>query len=226
LQFSLDLATQLIDLCAGDEFFRQQGGDLFVAFRSAADPVDILNVRSSTPAISTPFGEGDAYKPLVDAYRQEAQGKLKDLPTARRRWFSGHGIGAAHALLAAVELESVAAVYTFGAPRLGDKRFVRHFPCPVFRVVNDLDVMVTMPPPWHWRHIGAQKLINADGSLNAHPQAWNRLPSLMRQTVWLGEMLAQGLSTGYPRALHTLLTKVLKDHALESYQTRLRELRK
>jgi hypothetical protein len=84
--------------------------------------------------------------------------------------------------------------------------------------------MHSLPPPWKWRHAGKQILINADGSLNLHPNALNRLPSLLRQTVWLGELMAQGLASGYPRALHTLLNQVLGDHALDAYRTRLHAL--
>jgi hypothetical protein len=218
LDFSIALATRLIDLCMSGESVSRQGDELLVAFHSKADPAEILNVRSSTPIT----GNGHVYGPLLDSYRQEV--KPPSLSNANQIWLTGHGIGAAYAILAATELQNITGVYTFGAPRVGDREFVNNFPCPVFRVVNDLDVMVTMPPPWHWRHLGIQKLINSDGSLNPHPHAWNRLPSLTRQTVWLGEMLMQGLATGYPRSLHTLLTKVLNDHAPESYQTRLHAL--
>ncbi len=108
---------------------------------------------------------------------------------------------------------------------MGNSAFVLQFPCPVYRVVNNLDVMPTLPAAWKWRHTGEHKLINADGSLNLYPRPWNRIPSLLQQTVWLGRMLAEGLESGYPRPLYTLLNRVLGDHALTAYCDRLRALR-
>jgi pimeloyl-ACP methyl ester carboxylesterase len=231
--FSKKYACMLVDLCAaaesGDEpvCIRQEGDDLFAAFRGSGDPAEPLNVRGNRQAEGLPLGKGLGYGPLVEAYRAAVSGKLSTL-SASRVWLAGHGIGGAFALLAASELMAstgnVAAVYTFGAPRVADSQFAASLGCPVFRVVNNLDVMDSLPPPWKWRHAGKQILINADGSLNLHPNALNRLPSLLRQTVWLGELMAQGLASGYPRALHTLLNQVLGDHALEAYSTRLHAL--
>ncbi len=177
----------------------------------------------------TNVGPGEVYFPLANQFRQDIQAPLGEIPTTHRLWLSGHGVGGAYALLAAMQLaqqgHSLAAVYTFGAPRVGNSTFVRRFPCPVYRVVNDLDVMTTLPAAWNWRHAGQHKLINGDGSLNGNPRPWNRIPSLLRQTVWLGQMLVEGLQSGYPRPLYTLLNRVLGDHALPAYCARLRALR-
>jgi pimeloyl-ACP methyl ester carboxylesterase len=231
--FSAKQARTLVDLCVSAETSAQQllvieqGGELYAAFRAGGDPAEPLNVHGTKTPQGIPFGRGIGYGPLVEAYLDAAAGKL-DALAGKRVWLTGHGIGGVFALLAAAELlvegSDIAAVYTFGAPRVGDSQLVNALACPIFRVVNNLDVMATIPPPWRWRHAGRQILINADGSLNLHPNALNRLPSLLRQTLWLGEMLAQGLTSGYPRALHTLLNQVLGDHALESYRNRIHSL--
>lgn len=191
-----------------------------MAFRSAGDPLEIFNVRSSTRVEGIPFAGGLAHGPLFELYRSA----VKEKPLEPNLWLAGHGVGAAFALFAAAELPSVRGVYTFGAPRAGDAQFANKFPCIAYRVVNDVDIMETLPPPWRWRHIGKHKLINQDGSLNASPNPFNRMAGVTRQTVWLGEMLAQGLASGYPRALQTLISRVLADHAPASYQARLRAL--
>jgi hypothetical protein len=231
--FSLPLASALADLCAAAEtssnpiVIKRQGRDVFVAFRSDGDPAQIFNIRGTAEINGTPFGSGKGYGPLLEAYRREASGTLPALRAAGTRlWLSGHGIGGAFAIFSAVDLgQSVAAVYTYGAPRAGDRPLVRGLTCPVFRVVNNLDVMVTLPTAWAWRHVGQHKLLQADGSLNASPSLWNRLPSLSRQTVWLAQMLREGLWSGFPRAIFTLLQRVLSDHALSAYQEHLRALR-
>jgi len=221
-KFSLKHARLLVDLCvsaqsSGQELLIKEDGDeLYAAFYATGDADE-----SSRIAFTDGFG------PLVEAYRHAAAEKINAL-RGRTVWLTGHGMGGVFALLAAAELlaegGAVAAVYTFGTPRAGDAQFVKALLCPIFRVVNNLDVMATVPPPWRWRHAGKQILINADGRLNLHPNPVNRLPSLLRQTWWLGEMLAQGLTSGYPRALNTLLNQVLGDHALESYRNRLHAL--
>jgi len=231
--FSAKQACTLVDLCFSAEtsgeqvLIKEENGELYAAFRAGGDPAEPLNVHGTKTPKGIPFGRGTGYGPLVEAYLDTVAGKLNDL-SEKRVWLTGHGIGGVFALLAAAELlvagGDIAAVYTFGAPRAGDSQFVNALACPIFRVVNNLDVMVTIPPPWRWRHAGKQILIQADGSLNLHPNPVNRLPSLLRQTVWLGEMLMQGLASGYPRALHTLLNQVLADHALESYRNRLHAL--
>jgi len=231
--FSAKKARNLVDLChtaesSGEQLLiKEEDGELYAAFRAGGDPAEPLNVHGTKSPQGIPFGPGTGYGPLVEAYLDAVGGKLSAL-SGRRVWLTGHGIGGVFALLAAAELlvagEDIAAVYTFGAPRVGDSQLVNALTCPIFRVVNNLDVMATIPPPWRWRHAGKHILINADGSLNLHPNPLNRLPSLLRQTVWLGEMMAQGLTSGYPRALHTLLNQVLGDHALESYRSRLHSL--
>jgi pimeloyl-ACP methyl ester carboxylesterase len=231
-EFSVGLAGRLIDLCIAAQtrpemfYTKSQGDDLFIAFRGQGDPAGIFNVRGSTEIKQVPFGGGYAYSPLAESYRAVVQDKLQHWP-AKRLWLAGHGIGAAYALLAAIDLHNqneVAAVYTFGCPRLGDKGFVRSLPCPVFRVVNNLDLMVTMPAPWNWRHAGRHYLITAQGRLLVNPQPWDRVPAMLRQTLWLGEMLADGLASGFPRAIYRLLTQVLGDHSAYSYRMRLHAL--
>jgi len=232
--FSISLASRLIELCAACEtqqessYTQAQGCDLFVAIRGVGDAAHLFNVRGATDVKEIPFGGGNAYGPLVESYVALIQAIVGRLPLGRRIWLTGHGVGGAYALLAAVELtkrqESVAAVYTFGSPRVGDKHFVRFLPFPVFRVVNNLDLMVTMPTPWKWRHAGRHLLIDARGRLLTSPNPWDRIPAMLRQTVWLGEMLADGLASGFPRAIYRLLAQVLADHAASSYRLRLQAL--
>ena len=234
LKFSLAMANQLANLCARLEAesealcAQDAGTDLFVALRGSGDASDILNLHGKTVVDGIRVGNGLAYGPLARQYQVSLSQSLPRFSGAKRLWLSGHGIGGAFAVIAAAMLceqgKNVAAVYTFGAPRVGDRGFVKGICCPVFRIVNDLDVMATMPTAWKWRHVGEHKLINANGSMNMNPNPINRFPSIMRQTAWLGEMLAQGLSSGFPRALNTLQERVWGDHALSVYCERLRAL--
>ena len=73
-------------------------------------------------------------------------------------FITGHSLGGALATLAAANLSgrSLATCYTFGAPRVGDKRFSDCLRTPVYRVVNPLDTVPLVPGWWRgYRHAGA-----------------------------------------------------------------------
>ncbi|HIG27528.1 MAG TPA: lipase family protein [Verrucomicrobiales bacterium] len=61
-------------------------------------------------------------------------------------YYTGHSLGAALATLAASSLPPNV-LYTFGSPRVGNRQFVETMAdLPVFRFVNDHDVVPTVPP--------------------------------------------------------------------------------
>jgi triacylglycerol lipase len=74
--------------------------------------------------------------------------ELKDIPL----YITGHSLGAALATIATQSLEHnlkiremIAACYTFGSPRVGDKHYDREFKSPIYRVVNTTDVVTVIP---------------------------------------------------------------------------------
>jgi hypothetical protein len=75
-------------------------------------------------------------------------------------YYAGHSLGGALAVLAA-SLRPPAAVYTFGAPRVGDRAFAKAMSSiPVYRIVNHRDIVPTVPPsdiPFNFCHVGELK---------------------------------------------------------------------
>ena len=72
-------------------------------------------------------------------------------------FYTGHSLGAALATLAAERLPPKA-LYTFGSPRVGNTIYSESL-CfkgiPIYRVVNDLDIVATLPPEGlGYRHVG------------------------------------------------------------------------
>jgi hypothetical protein len=74
--------------------------------------------------------------------------KLKDTPL----YITGHSLGAALATVATQSLEHhlgiremIAACYTFGSPRVGDRHYDREFKSPIYRVVNTTDIVTVIP---------------------------------------------------------------------------------
>jgi pimeloyl-ACP methyl ester carboxylesterase len=70
-------------------------------------------------------------------------------------FITGHSLGGALALVASAALAGekglggrIAAVYTFGAPRVGARDFDRVVKAPHYRLVNEGDVVPLIPPSW------------------------------------------------------------------------------
>jgi hypothetical protein len=87
-------------------------------------------------------------------------------------YFTGHSLGGAMATLAA-SLHPVQAVYTFGAPRVGDLRFAQSLSkAPLFRVVNRPDIVQLLPPslpPFGYRHAGIRHTVETLPLLEGRP---------------------------------------------------------
>ena len=78
--------------------------------------------------------------------------------------YTGHSMGGALATLAA-SLRRPQAVYTFGAPRVGDAAFAETLRgIPVFNVINARDIVTGLPPAGRWsRFVHAGVIVkNAD----------------------------------------------------------------
>ena len=96
-------------------------------------------------------------------------------------WITGHSLGGALALLAADRLwdtYGVQGVYTFGAPRIGDKHFVTGFAPRTFRFVNNNDVVPHLPP-FPYADLGALRYIDSSGTVHE---------SISRRQRWMDEL--------------------------------------
>jgi hypothetical protein len=78
-------------------------------------------------------------------------------------WITGHSLGAALATLSAGRYGSAQGVYTFGSPRVGNKAFKDNFEVKIYRIVNNDDIVVRVPPPGKYVHVGELKFIDSDG---------------------------------------------------------------
>lgn len=92
----------------------------------------------------------------------------------RNLWFTGHSLGGAMATISAGRCflahipATPTAVYTFGAPRVGTKRYINSVSVDLTRWVNNNDIVPRVPPTWlGYRHTGTRLYINTYGNVRA-----------------------------------------------------------
>ena len=128
-------------------------GMAVLAFRGTQQVKDWLtNLDAVTTPISSSDGEtlGNVHRGFNQAFLSvraridELLDGDEDLPL----YITGHSLGGALATLATWYLkgDSLAACYTFGAPRVGDTGLMDRFRTPIYRIVNGVDPVPFVPP--------------------------------------------------------------------------------
>jgi triacylglycerol lipase len=118
-------------------------------------------------------GQGRVHKGFSEAldkiWSKVVRALEKHVPADCPLFITGHSLGAALATLAA-SLRPPRALYTYGSPRVGDDDFAATLPSvPAYRVVNNRDVVTTLPPPLPFHHLGELHYITHDGGLLVNP---------------------------------------------------------
>jgi hypothetical protein len=163
-------------------YVAQSAAAAIVAFRGTDDYVDVLKDLQIMRVPSERGAQVHAgFKESLELIWPQMRPHLEELSASGRAlWFTGHSLGAALATLAAGRIEGAHVVYTFGSPRVGDKRFAREFPVPVWRVVNNNDLVPHLPPPLFFRHVGPLRFIDSRGRLRRARSLWTRLRHYFR----------------------------------------------
>jgi len=144
-----------------------------------------------------------AYRPIRDQLFETLCRLLK----AKRRpiYITGHSLGGALALMATAELsnhheaevrDSIAACYTFGCPKAGDRSFDQYVKAPLYRVTNGVDLVPAVPPPFiGYAHVGDTRYFGRRG-MSPLRRAPNVLLKLWRaawgvlQLLWARQILS------------------------------------
>ncbi|HSZ54774.1 MAG TPA: lipase family protein [Tepidisphaeraceae bacterium] len=133
-------------------------------FLGVCDTHAVLAFRGSDP-VTLPNWVTDAVVKLVKCDEYHGRVHHGFSPVLRRTWggiekildeaqdrplfLTGHSMGGALAVLSACRLARMGrppvAIYTFGAPRVGDPAFCAGYTLPTYRIVNRLDLVPEMP---------------------------------------------------------------------------------
>jgi len=164
LAFFNDTGTQAAIISAPDKF------DVLV-FRGTDENADWL-ANGEFDFDPWPHGRGRVHAGFQRALERVWAPMEAELKKLRGPLFlAGHSLGGALAVLAGARLARDGvqrAVYIYGAPRAGNAEFVKHYPpnVTVHRIVNDEDVVTTVPPVFlGFRHVGQTRSITEDGQL-------------------------------------------------------------
>lgn len=104
----------------------------------------------------------------------------------RTLWFAGHSLGGAMAAVCAVRCKisaipsNPAAIFSYGAPRVGDKSYVSVLKVKHYRWVNNNDIVPRVPPRWlGYRHMGQEIYLNRHGKIS-NLRSWFRVRDRIR----------------------------------------------
>ena len=127
---------------------------------------DIRAYKSSVQAGKVHAGFLEAYNEVADEIETSLTDKNQD------KWplyITGHSLGGALATVATQELDAVrgigdqiAACYTFGSPRVGNKKYEKAIKVPIYRLVHSTDI-VTLVPSIGYTHAGDARFISRTG---------------------------------------------------------------
>lgn len=94
-------------------------------------------------------------------------------------WFCGHSLGGAMATICAYRCKTSSIssdpqeLHTFGSPRVGCRRYVRHTEITHYRWVHNNDVVTRVPPIWMgYRHCGNEIYLDRHGRIRRLIGIW------------------------------------------------------
>ncbi len=134
-------------------FLVSNGEYAVLAFRGT-EVTKTTDIKTDARAFKASVFEGRVHKGFADAYKSIEIQVLKGLKTIGDLplYITGHSLGAALATIATQYLErdpklrdQIAACYTFGSPRVGNKEYDRDFKSAIYRVVNTTDIVTVVP---------------------------------------------------------------------------------
>lgn len=131
------------------------------------------------------------FKEEVDDLWPDIKKGLKALRKQRDLYFCGHSLGAAMATIMASrcqddkDMPEVKELYTYGSPRVGNKKFVQTLTVEHHRWVNNNDVVTRVPYEFlGYKHDGEEYYMNAYGQVR-NPTGWQRIKDKFRG-FWFG----------------------------------------
>jgi triacylglycerol lipase len=165
--------AQLIERDGSQAYHFANDHDVVVAYRGT-EPNEWNDIQADANAVMAVVGtlgnvhsgfnrEVDDLWPLLEERLRAAEQPV---------WFCGHSLGAAMATICAYRCKTASLLsdpqelHTFGSPRVGCRRYVKHAQLVHYRWVHNNDIVTRIPPPWMgYRHCGNEVYLNRHGRI-------------------------------------------------------------
>ncbi len=175
-----------------------------------ADFIADLGVDIDIRRVNAPGGGKShrGFHQALDEVWEELHAHLKEL--ARQQctlWLTGHSLGGALAVLTASRFSAINGIYTFGAPRVGNRDFVAHHPTSLFCFANNNDVVPHLPL-FPYVDQGEQRYFDSHGFLHNQMDRWQRWKDEIHGHI---QCLAENVKN-LKQDLTATLPDGLKDH--------------
>lgn len=198
----------LVDPVSGTAGYVVAGDDIIaVVFRGTENTLDWkTNFRIQfvvlQGGVEVHAGFFQAYLTIRDELFKRIKELLEPPQEPRPVYLAGHSLGGAIAMMATAELsnhedrklrDSVAACYTFGSPKVGNRSFDQFVKVPLYRVTNGYDIVPFVPPWFGYRQVGDTRYFGLPGvaPLRRAPRLWRQVLHSARglfDLLWSGRL--------------------------------------
>lgn len=204
--------TQAISFLVSDK--------LYIAFRGT-EPTQLSDILADLKAwqVKSKYKTGRVHagfrSALDEVWEQVLETAISQSP-GRTIIITGHSLGGALSTLCAKRLSKVLdnkiCLYTFGSPRVGNRRWRKSFNIETYRFANNNDIVTRVPSAIFYRHVGELQYFNFYGEVR-YMGYWQRLKDRWRG-FWHAIKKRQGIDWFTDHSMALYLEKVEKNNEL------------
>ena len=176
--------VKLIDVRGAQVYVVSNKNEMVLCFRGT-EPTQMSDLAADLNAIPDRGRIGgfvhNGFQTEVDKVWEQVHKEVVSKPKKKPLFITGHSLGGAMATITASRLQPVVkALYTYGSPRVGSKKFVEKMHINHYRHVNNNDAVCTVPfALLGYRHHTQARYINHYGNIRTLTY-WQRFKDKLR----------------------------------------------
>ena len=172
--------AQLIDNDGAEAYRFRNEHDVVLACRGT-EPTEWNDIQADANAVMSVIGTLGNVHSGFNREVDDLWPMLEDLlcDNCQPVWFCGHSLGGAMATICAYRCKTSSIssnpqeLHTFGSPRVGCRRYVRHAEVSHYRWVHNNDIVTRVPPVWlGYRHGGNEVYLDRFGRIRKLTGLW------------------------------------------------------
>ena len=180
-------------------------GEMVICFRGT-EPSEFSDITADLNAFPDRAQVGgwvhNGFQNELEKVWPQVNELVKDKGKKKKLYICGHSLGGAMATVCASRLKPLA-LFTYGSPRVGTRKFVRNITCEHHRHVNNNDIVTKVPfAIMGYKHHGSLCYINFYGNIRKMTK-WQRF-----KDGWRGRVAAWKKKQPFDGA---------RDHGMQNY---------